>query len=242
MPNTVFIGKDLPDGLDFAKALSLSGRKLFTCTKLEADEASFESQNIFASSWNKSSAVSAYSFLLKAETKLQKINEVIFYFDTSYFCNKFDSDKTDEISAAMDTMFYPYMYASSELLKRLEQTRERTVVSFLLKEYPSKHEMLSSRALGGLAASTVVSAAQAAFISMAESFSVNVSERNYLSVILARCNQANELYKSEAALARWLSDSMESLLNQKNPQTIKQASVWNKAGSKIQSGFTLFSH
>jgi len=241
MPNTVVIGKDLPDGLDFVKALSNSGRSIFTCMKTESDTVNYEAQELFGSTWNKGSAVSAYSFLIKAETKLQKINEVIFYFDTNYFSTKFDSEKTDEIPIAMDTMVCSYMYACGELLKRLEQTREKTTVVFLLKDYPSKHEMLSAKTPGGIPASTVVSAGQAAFISLAESFSTNVAEKNYLSVLLARCNQQNELYKSESGLARWLTESLDSLSNMKNGQTVKQASVWNKAGAKLQTGFGLFS-
>ncbi len=241
MPNTVVIGKDLPDGLDFVKALAGPDRKVFTCMKTEADAVTFESQNIFGSTWNKGSAVSSYSFLIKAETKLTIINEVILYFDTSYFCTKFDSERTDEIAAAMDTMVTSYMYACGELLKRLEQTRTKTVVTFLLREYPSKHEMLLAKTPGGVPASTVVSAAQSAFISLAESFSTNVSDKNYLSVLLARCNQSNELYKSEYALAKWVTESMDTLANQKNPQTLKQATLWNKAGTKLQSGFGLFS-
>ncbi|MBP3743733.1 MAG: hypothetical protein J6J00_12185 [Treponema sp.] len=241
MPNTVVIGKDLPDGLDFVKAIAGIDRTVFTCMKTEADTVNFESQNIFGSTWNKGSAVSAYSFFIKAETKLQKINEVIFYFDTSYFCSKFDSERTDEIAAGLDSMVNAYLYASGELLKRLEQTREKTVVTFLLREYPSKHEMLLAKTPGGAPASTIVSAAQAAFISLAESFSTNVTEKNYLSVILARCNQANELYKSEYSIAKWVSESMDAIASQKNVQTLKQATTWNKVGSKLQGGFTLFS-
>ena len=239
MPNTVLIGKDLPDGLDFAKSLSLSDRKIFTCIKSENDTENYESHNIFGGTWNKGSSVSAYSFLLKAETKLQKINEVIFYFDSSYFNGKFDSEKTEQFAEAVDTMIYPYLYASGELLKRLEQTREKTTVAFLLREHPSKHEMLFSKT-PGVPASTIVSTAQAAFISLAESFSTWVGEKPYLSVILGRCNQTNELYKTESGLARWIADSMTAVAGQKNAQTAKQASVWNKAGSKIQGGFALF--
>ena len=241
MPNTVVIGKDLPDGLDFVKALAGNDRKVFSCMKTEADTVNFENQNIFGSTWNKGSAVSAYSFLIKAETKLTNINEVIFYFDTSYFCSKFDSDRTDEISAALDTMVTSYLYACGELLKRLEQTREKTNIAFLLREYPSKHEMVSAKTPGGVAASTIVSVAQSAFISLAENFSTNVADKSYLSVLLARCNQSNELYKSEYSLAKWLTESLDSISNQKNPQTLKQACSWNKAGTKIQSGFGLFS-
>ena len=88
-----------------------------------------------------------------------------------------------------------------------------------------------SRRLGG----TIVQPGRA------ESFSTNVTEKNYLSVILARCNQANELYKSEYSIAKWVSESMDAIASQKNVQTLKQATTWNKVGSKLQGGFTLFS-
>ncbi|MCH5293430.1 MAG: hypothetical protein J1E07_06850 [Treponema sp.] len=236
MPNTVFIGKDLPDGLDFAKSIANSGRTTFACMKTEADTMTFETQNIFGATWSKSSALSAYSFFIKAESKLQKMDEVIFYFDTNYFVTKFDSEKTDEIAAAVDIMICSYMYACAEFLKRIDKRREKTSAVFLLRDYPSKSEILSSKSSSGVAPSATVSAAQEAFVSLAESFAANVSERNYLSVMLARCSQSNELYKSESNLAAWLATSMDALSNQKNPQTVKQACSWNKAGFKIQSG------
>ena len=47
MSNTLFIGKDLPDGLEFAEALADSGRSVFGIAKSEADAAKFESEKIF---------------------------------------------------------------------------------------------------------------------------------------------------------------------------------------------------
>ncbi len=100
--------------------------------------------------------------------------------------------------------------------------------------------MISSKAAGIVPASTVVSAAQAAFCAIAESFSTNVSDRDYLSVILAKCAYSNELYKNEDAIAEWTISALDTVKLMKNPQTLKQATTWNKVGSKVSTGFSLF--
>lgn len=240
MSNTLFIGKDLPDSLEMAEALAASGRKIFGVTRSESESLNFEAENIFATTWNKSSAVSAHSLIIKAETKMENLDEIIFYFDTNYFCSKFELDKSEDISAAVDTMINGYLYASAELIKRLEQKKDKTLITFLLREYPSKLEILSSKNTVSVPASGIVSAAQAAFTAFAESFSTYVSDRAYISVLLAKCSPSNELYKNEKLIGDWLASSMTSVEEMKTPQTLKQASTWNKAGSKIQTGFSLF--
>lgn len=240
MSNTLFIGKDLPDGLELAEALAASGHKIFGIARSEAETMNFEAENIFSTTWNKSSAVSAHSLLIKAETKLETFDEVIFYFDTNYFCSKFELDKSEEIASGVDLMINSYLYATTELLKRIDQLKEKVIVTFLVREYPSKLEMLSMKNAVSVPASGIVSAAQAAFKSIAESFATNISDRNYLSVLLAECNTNNEMYKNEKLIGDWLGTSMVSVKAMKNPQTVKQASTWNKVGSKVQTGFSLF--
>ena len=240
MSNTLFIGKDLPDGLEFAEALADSGRSVFGIAKSESDASKFDSEKIFASTWNKSSAVSAHSVIIKAETKLEKLDEVVFYFDASNFCTQFELDRTEDVSNAVDTMINSFIFSTAELLKRIDQSKEKISVAFLIKEYPSKYEMVSSKTAGIVPASGIVSAAQAAFCALAENFSTYVAERNYLSVILAKCGFTNELYKNEDGIADWLVSSLDSLKTMKNPQTAKQAGVWNKAGAKVSTGFALF--
>ena len=240
MSNTLFIGKDLPDGLEFAEALADSGRSVFGIAKSEDDASKFEAEKIFASTWNKSSAVSAHSVIIKAETKLEKLDEVIFYFDASNFCTQFELDRTEDVSNAVDTMINSFIFSTAELLKRIDQSKEKISVAFLIKEYPSKYEMVSSKTTGIVPASGIVSAAQAAFCALAENFSTNVAGRDFLSVLLARCSFSNELYKNEDGLADWLVASLDSIKTMKNPQTAKQAGVWNKAGAKVSTGFALF--
>ncbi len=240
MSNTLFIGKDLPDGLSFAETLADSGRKVFAISKSEAEATQFDSENIFCTTWNKSSAVSAHSVIIRAETKLENLDEAIFFFDASYFCSQFEIDRTEDVSVAVDQMINAFLYSTAELLKRLEQRKEKTAILFLVKEYPSKYDIISSKSAGIVPASTVVSAAQAAFCALAESFSTNVSDKDYLSVVLAKCAFNNELYKSEDSIADWAISALNSVKSLKNQQSVKHAGNWNKVGSKIQTGFLLF--
>lgn len=240
MSNILLIGKDLPDSLELAESLAASGRAVFGIAKSETEAVNFESENIFATTWNKSSAVSAHSVLIKAETKCENIDEALFYFDASYFCTKFELDKTEEVSNAVDMMINSYLFSTNELLKRIDQLKERIVVSFVVKEYPSKAEMLASKTQVSVPASGIVSAAQAAFISIAENFATNVGERQYLSVMLGNCNPSNELYKNEKLIGDWIATGITSVKAMKNPQTVKQAVTWNKVGGKVQTGFALF--
>ena len=240
MANTLLIGKDLPDGLAFAEAMADSGRSVFGVAKSEADAAKFDSEKIYATTWNKSSAVSAHSVIIKAETKLEALDEVVFYFDASTFCSQFELDRTEDLSNGIDTMIGGFIFSATELLKRIDQRKEKISVLFLIKEYPSKYDMLSSKTAGIVPASTLVSAAQAAFCSMAENFSTNVADRDYLSVILSKCAYSNELYKNEDAIADWVVSAFDSIKAMKNPQTVKQATTWNKVGAKVATGFALF--
>ena len=240
MSNTLFIGKDLPDGLSFAEVLADSGRSVFGIAKSEADAAKFESEKIFATTWNKSSAVSAHSVIIRAETKLETLNEVVFYFDASTFCTQFELDRTEDFSNGIDTLISSFLFSAAELLKRLDQRKEKTTVLFLVKEYPSKYEMLSSKMSGIVPASTIVSTAQAAFCALAENFSANVADRDYLTVVLAKCGFSNEFYKNEDGIADWVVNALNSVKTMKNPQSAKQAGSWNKVGAKLATGFALF--
>ena len=240
MSNTLLIGKDLPDSLAFAEVLADSGRSVFGTAKSEADAAKFESEKIYATTWNKASAVSAHSVIIQAETKLESFDEVVFYFDAANFCTQFELDRTEDLSNGIDSMISSFLYASTELLKRLDQRKEKASVLFLIKEYPSKYEMLSSKTAGLVPASTVVSAAQAAFCAIAENFATNVADRDYLSVVLAKCGFTNDFYKNEDGIADWVVSALNTVKALKNPQTVKQACNWNKVGGKLSTGFSLF--
>ena len=240
MNNLLLVGKDLPDIFDFAEKLASLDRRIFTVSKTETESSNFESQNIFSSTWNKGSSISSHTLLINAETKLEKINEAIFYFDSSYFASHFDSDKIEDFAPAIDSMINSFLYCSSELLRRTDQKQENLTVMFLCKSSLSKYEAFNQKTAVANSVSTIVSLAESAFERLAENFSVNVADRKYLSVILAKNQINNELYKNEKETAAWAASAFDFISAMKNHQTVKQAGIWNKVGSKIQTGFSLF--
>ena len=243
MSDILFIGKDLPDSIDFAEGLSKNNRNVFTTTKDDSQAENFAAENIFSSTWNKTSAISAGAFLIKAETKFTDINEYLFFFDSYYYSTKFELDRTEYIMEATDSLISSYQLFLNELLARLEQKKEPAVIAFMAKTYPSKYEVLhnGTKGVNIHPASNLVNAAQAAFLSLAENTSTLVGERPYLSVLLSKCDYTNELFSNEKQLAVWIAQGIDSIKGMKNHQTAKQAGTWVKAGAKIPTGLSIFS-
>lgn len=242
MSDILIIGKDLPDSLDLAEGFSSKGKKVFAACKSEADAPNFEAENIFAAVWNRASAISSRAMLIKAETKLSELNQYCFVFDSYNYSSKFELDRTEDVSSAVDTMISGYQYFINELLFRLEQTQEPSFITFFLKSYPSKYEIAfnGNKNPNLHSTSNLVNSAQNAFISLAENIATIISERQNISVLLCRCDPSNEFFNNEKEIASWISQSMDQIINQKNKQSIKQATSWAKIGGKIPSGFSLF--
>lgn len=241
MANLLIIGKELPDSLDIAEAFSVNGRTVFSSLKPGADFANFESENIFCAPTNRASAISAHSFLLNAETKIQTIDEYLLIFDAPYFQSKFQSDNESEISLASDTMINNYLFFTSEILKRLTQNKEPAIVSFLLKTAPTKLEVLQNQSkINVLPTSNIVSVAQSAFIANAENFASNIQEHPYISVLLSKVPYGTDQLQNDKEIGNWLCSAFDSLKNSKHNQNLKAAATWNKVGTKFSSGFNLF--
>jgi hypothetical protein len=77
-------------------------------------------------------------------------------------------------------------------------------------------------------------------VSIAENFSTNIQDKPYLSVLLAKVPAISDAPQSDLEIGNWLCAAFDSLKNAKHQQTLKAASTWNKVGSKISSGFSLF--
>ena len=242
MSNVLFVGKDLPDSLDFAETLAKNNRKVFTTEKLNSETTNFESANIFKAAWNRSSAISSRALIINAEAKIPPVNEFIVYFDSYYYASKFNQDRPEEISLAIDTMITSYQLFINELLFRLEQKKDDAIITFLVRTEPSKADILKNakKTPNQRGTSNVVNAAQSAFISFAENIATLVNDKAYLSVLLAQCNAQNELYDDEKKLAEWVCQSMDAINGQKNHQSVKQALSWVKAGGKVTGGFPFF--
>lgn len=242
MSDILIAGRELQDSIDLTGSIAGTARKIMISGKPEADPAAFETSGIYSCNWNRASAISARSFLLQGETKLQELNEYVLIFDSRFYASKFELDRTENVSAAIDTMVSSYQFMVDELTLRLEQRKDPVTVMFLVKTYPSKSEFLhsGSRNASIVPASNVVSSAQAAFINLAENFATYVNDKSYLSVVLAKCEPSNEAYDDESKLGNWIAQTMDSFAASKSRQSVKQACTWQKAGSKVSSGFSLF--
>ena len=241
MADILIVGKDLPYNLDFAEAF-VATRKVFCVARDETEVNNFESQGIIASTWNQASAISSRALIIKAETKLEELNQFVLFFDSYWFGTKFELDRTEDVSVAVETMISGFQYFINELMLRLEQRKEPVTVAFVVKTYPSKAEIIHSgnKNINLHPTSNIVNAAQQAFISLAENFATLVSDRQYLSVLLAKCEHTNELFNSDKQLGSWVKESIGVIEGFKNRQGVKQACTWVKAGGKISNGFSLF--
>lgn len=241
MSDILLAGKDLPDCLEFAEGM-INSKKIFTSAKKDIDLSPFESEGIYSCQWNRSSAISSRSLIIKAETTMQELNQFVIYFDSMFFASKFELDRTENVSVAMDAMFAGYHLFVNELLLRLEQKKDPAIVSFVVRTYPSKFETLhnGTKNVNLVPSSNIVNAAQCSFISLAENFSTLVADKPYMSALLVKCEPGNDLYNDERALGSWVSQSMDIIKNQKSHQSVKQASTWVKPGTKISSGFSFF--
>ena len=241
MSDILIVGKDLPDSLDFAEAF-VATRKVFCVARDESEVQNFEAEGIVAATWNRASAISSRSLIIKAETKLEELNQYVLLFDSYWFATKFELDRTEDVSVAIETMVSSFQYFVNELSLRLEQRKEPVTVAFVVKTYPSKAELVHSgnKSINLHPTSNIVNAAQQAFISLAENFATLVSDKPYLSVMLAKCDHTNELFSSDKQLGTWVKECINAMEGFKSRQSVKQACSWVKAGGKVSNGFSLF--
>ena len=115
MSNLLILGKELPDSLELAETFSKNNRVVFSHAKLDSEYANFEAENIYSTTINRASAISAHSFIINAETKLKSIDEVLIIFDASFYNSKFGADKTEDIALSIDTMINNYLFFTNEL-------------------------------------------------------------------------------------------------------------------------------
>ena len=67
-----------------------------------------------------------------------------------------------------------------------------------------------------------------------------MSDKPYLSVMLAKCDHTNELFSSDKQLGTWVKECINAMEGFKSRQSVKQACSWVKAGGKVSNGFSLF--
>lgn len=239
MANILLVGKDLPESTNLVRGLELQGHTIFSSANPES-EINIESPNIFSYSWKRASTISAKTLLIQAETKLSTIDYVIIVFDAQHYGSRFDADRLEDCTPAIEEMVSGYMYFCQTLLNRLAQKQNKTVVSFYLKAASGRRESSLQKTPGVNPVTNSVAIAQNAFIALAENYAVSFYQLPHVYTFLASSDSSNELFNNEKETGIWFSNYYVALEDLKNRPDMKHSVSWIKTGSKMPSSFPFF--
>ncbi|MCF0241614.1 MAG: hypothetical protein HUK25_03200 [Treponema sp.] len=237
MANILVVGKDLPESENLIKSFELQGHKVFTTAN---SDFSIDSESIFAFSWNKASSISAKTLLVQAESKLQQIDRVLIIFDGPAYSTKFESDRIEDCTQAVEHMISSYIYFCQTLVSRLAQKPHKVTIGFYLKNVATKADLATTKSGTQTPCSNCVSTAQGAFLSMAENFGITFYQLDQVSVFLCQSDISNELYTNEKDTGAWILSYFDAEDNLKQRQSAKQSLSWVKVGGKMPGSFSLF--
>lgn len=239
MANILVVGKDLPESENLIKSFELQGHKIFASTGSDLST-SVESDNIFTFSWNKASSISAKTLLIQAEAKLIQIDRVLIVFDGPYYAKRFESERIEDCTQAVENMVSGYVYFCQTLLNRLSQKSKNIIVSFYLKSAATKADIVTAKGVTQAPCTNNVAVAQAAFKALAENTAAAMSEFQEISIFLCQAEPGNELYSNDRETGNWINTCFDSIEKMRNKPSAKQALTWVKTGGKLPGGFSLF--
>lgn len=252
MEKTLLIaGKELPNGDNLASGAVTSGRKAFI-TKNHTDEALSAPNGTVGVIWNRPSALSARSLVLKALNEGGHLDECMIVFDEKYYIEKYGRlSSTAENVRVIEELISSYQYLTMEVITRVskknkldlateaEPERRKLRLIFVHKPNPSIADVALGKATDS--PSTVfISTAAAAFKTYAENVTATLVDNEEIEPLLISCDSTNELASNDNALSTWIFSYIETIENMKKNLTAKQKLTWIKAGSKAPTGFGFF--
>lgn len=240
--NILIAGKDLPSSADFAESFAVANYGVVVAGKIE-DNNSISPSGVIVAPWNKTSAVSARSLMIHAETVLGSLENVVLYFDAPQFSAQFNSFTIDECPKAMDIMISGFQYLAIEALTRMEQHRHNGKIIFILKTHPTMSDTIHSATLRNSTsapANPFVAAAEAAFATFAENIIAYTTDKQNISVLLVTGDTQNETMQKDNNLATWLASYLDAYDSLKTKPSAKNSLTWIKAGAKNPGSFSLF--
>lgn len=263
--NILIAGKDMVDGGSFAEGCSVSGRLVAisgaepdaddsrrrTIAERRADVAAYEEARsieakagICTIEWNRSSPLSARSFVLEAESIYGRIDEAVLLFDEEWFASSAEKLDAEEIARVSDYMTVGFQYLALELISKFERANsaeQPSTLVFMLKEGPCTLDVMKVPALKtgvNAIASPLVAAAAASFASFAENIAALYADSRFVNILLVRSDPDSDVSGHDDQLSRWLCSYMDELCEKKN---VRHSVQWIKSGAKVaQSPFSLF--
>lgn len=239
--NALIIGKSLPDIAEFADAMTVAGFKL-SVIGLPEEKAALTSQETAVITWNKSSAISARSTVIQAETANGYTANTVFYFDSAYFSRAYPSFTTDSCPKILDELTAGFQYLAIEAYNRIERHKKNGRLIFIIKNSPSQKDVLSLPALKDkfpFPLSPLVAAAEASFTAFAENIAALAVQTEFVQPLLIVVERQNETMSEDKALASWLAEYLIALDSFKSKQNARTLSSWIKAGARMPGSFFL---
>ncbi len=252
MEKTLLIaGKELPDGESFASGAITSGRKTIITTN-HTDNSSPAPNGATKIAWNRPSALSARSVVLKTLNENSYLDECVIFFDEKFYAEKYaNTEGIAENVRVIEELISSYQYMTMETITRVtkkhksdfsnsESTEKHKLrVIFMQKTGQSVSECIIAKSTSR-PSPPFVSTASAAFKTYAENIAALHIDDDDIDFLLVQCDPANELYANDKELATWLFSYIETLEALKRPLTQKQRLTWIKAGTKNPGGFGFF--
>lgn len=237
-------GKELPDGGNFASGAVTCGRRTLV-TKSHAAESAPAPTGTAAAVWNRPSALSARSLVLRALNEFGRLDECVIIFDESNFAARFGNlENSAENVRVIEELISSYQYLTMEVVARLQKraadAEKRPLrLVYLHKSNPSLAETVLAR-LQVRPSSPFLSTAAAAFRAYAENVAAGFVDSADVLPLLVQCDGENSLAANDNALAVWLFGYIATLDSLRKPLSAKQKLAWVKAGTKSPGGFGFF--
>lgn len=224
--NVLFVGKEYPDGGDFAIAATNHNRNAFITVNTmpeNLDEGQI-SEGIYPVLWTRNTSLTARSLLLQAENICSSLQEAVLVFDTSWYSSSFPEMTLELCSKAIDSMIASYTFVVTELISRFKKRAGGTLV-FVIKRAQTNeadNEGFSKPV------SVLAGMAEGAFKGLGEAIATSYGQEGDIKVVLVKADYGT----ADSHFANWLFDVLDvpnSVVGKIDP---KKGPQWFKMGTK----------
>lgn len=245
----IIAGKDFPENSAFVNAALANGFSAAVSVS-EQNKEQLPADPVKAFVWQRSSSLSARSFVLEAQTSLPALTHAVLIFDTALYA-KAQEDffaGTHSLSEGIDRFIASYMYITRELIDRFKKTGGGTLC-FVYKAHPAKSDYikLSARLKETVnPASPLLSAAAAAFKSFAENTAASLSASPIKSLLIEYASAPGREGEEETAEYLFsLPEMLNAGISEKNGGKFIGSKAeknvrWLRPGAKFPAVMNLF--
>lgn len=243
------MGKDFPDSAAFVNAALANGFSAAVSIS-EHNKDELPAEPVKAAVWQRSSSLSARSFVLEAQTSLPALTHAVLIFDTALYAKTGGAftGETQALAQGIDSLISSYMYITHELIDRFKKLGAGTLC-FVYKPHSGKAEYarLGARLKETLnPASPLISAAAEAFKSFAENTAASLAASPIQFLLIEYASSpgsegeretAEYLFSLPEMRDTGISEKSGKISVSKNEKAVR----WQHPGAKFPAVMNLFS-